>query len=234
MRVLAVVPARGGSKAVPRKNLRLLAGRSLLAHVADVARATTSLTRTVLSTDDEEISAVGGDVGLDVPFRRPAALATDTARSADVAVHALDCVEAQGDEAYDVVVLLEPTSPLRLATDIDDAVDLLARHSAVDAVVSVCKVDAPHPMKMQVVREGRLRPLFPDVWRDGLRRQDLPDVYELTGTVYAVRASALRRTLSFWGGRVAPLVIPRARAVNIDTGLDFVLAEALLTSRSTT
>lgn len=231
MRVLAVVPARGGSKAVPRKNLGLLAGRPLLAHAADAARAAASITRTVLSTDDEEIRTAGAALGLDVPFLRPAHLATDTARSADVAVHALETVEAAGDEPYDVVVLLEPTSPLRLAADIDRAVAVLNRDAGVDAVVSVCQVEAPHPMKMQVVRDGRLEPLFPEVWRDGLRRQDLPVVYELTGTVYAVRASSLRQTRSFWAGSVAPLVVPRARAVNIDSAVDFVVAEALISSR---
>lgn len=211
----------------------MLAGRPLLAHTAAVALEARSLTRTVLSTDDEEIRTVGMALGLDVPFLRPAPLATDTARSADVALHALDAVEALGDAAYDVVVLLEPTSPLRLAADIDAAIARLTAEPALDAVVSVCQVDAPHPMKMQVVRDGRLAPLFPDVWRDGLRRQDLPAVYELTGTVYAVRAATLRRTGSFWGGDVAPLIVPRARAVNIDSALDFVVAEALLSSPGT-
>lgn len=223
-----MIPARGGSKAVPRKNLGELAGRSLLAHAASAARAARSLTRIVLSTDDAEIRAAGAALGLDVPFMRPIELATDTARSADVALHALDTVEATGDAPYDVVVLLEPTSPLRLPEDIDTAVVLLERETALDAVVSVCQVDAPHPMKMQVVNAGRLAPLFPDVWRDGLRRQDLPPVYELTGTVYAVRAATLRKSRSFWTGAVAPLVVPRSRAVNIDSAIDFVVAEALL------
>lgn len=230
MKALAVIPARGGSKAVPRKNLGLLAGRSLLAHAAAAAGAARSLTRTVLSTDDDEIRAAGLALGLDVPFVRPAALATDAARSADVALHALETIEASGDAGYDVVVLLEPTSPLRLATDIDEAVGRLDRDTHADAVVSVCQVEAPHPMKMQMVTGGRLVPLFPDVWRDGLRRQDLPPVYELTGTVYAVRVSALRRTRSFWSGTVAPLIVPRSRAVNIDSALDFVVAEALLSA----
>lgn len=228
MRVLGVIPARGGSKAIPRKNLSLLAGRPLVVHAAEAARGATRLTRTILSTDDPEIRAVGIEWGLDVPFARPADLATDSARSADVAAHAVEAVEAQEGAAYDAVVLLEPTSPLRRSGDIDAALEILERSADVSAVVSVCKVDAPHPMKMQVIRDGRLEPLFPDVWREGLRRQDLPAVYELTGTVYAVRAGVLKQTRSFWTGKVAPLEIPRARAVNIDGAVDVVMAEALL------
>lgn len=228
MRVLGVIPARGGSKAIPRKNLSLLAGRPLVVHAAEAARGATRVTRTILSTDDPEIRAVGLEWGLDVPFARPADLATDSARSADVAAHAVETMEAQEGLAYDAVVLLEPTSPLRRSSDIDAALEILAGAPEVSAVVSVCRVDAPHPMKMQLIRGGRLAPLFPDVWRDGLRRQDLPAVYELTGTVYAVRADVLKRTRSFWTGQVAPIEIPRTRAVNIDGALDIVVAEALL------
>lgn len=228
MKVLAVVPARGGSKGVPGKNVRPLVGRPLLAYTSDCIRASRRITRALLSSDDAEILAVGRQLGLEAPFVRPASLAGDHVPSADVALHALGHVEQEEGEVYDAVVLLEPTAPLRTAEDIDAALDALLASDA-DSVVSVCRVEAPHPGKMQVIEGGVLKPFMPDIWRDGIPRQKLFPVYFLNGAVYAVRREILQRTGSLWGARTLAYVMPPERSVNIDAALDFRIAEALLT-----
>jgi CMP-N-acetylneuraminic acid synthetase len=229
MNVLGVIPARGGSKGIPRKNLCPLHGRPLLAYTIDSAHESLRLSRTVLSSDDPEILEVGRALGVEVPFVRPAALSGDTTGSAEVVRHALDAMETTG-ERFEAVVLLEPTAPLRTGADIDAAIDRL-ESSGTDSVVSVCRVDAPHPIKMQRIEGDRLLPFLPDHWREGLTRQGLPPVYALNGAVYAVRADVMRDTGSLWGRTTAPLVMPAERSVNIDSALDLVLAEVLLTRR---
>jgi CMP-N-acetylneuraminic acid synthetase len=204
----------------------LLQGRPLLAYTILAARSSRKLSRTVLSSEDPEILEVGRSLGADVPFVRPDTLSGDAVGSAAVVRHALETLEAAG-ERYDAVVLLEPTAPLRTAVDIDTALDRL-ESSGTDSVVSVCRVDAPHPIKMQKIEADRLVPFLPDLWREGLTRQALPPVYALNGAVYAVRAEVVRTTGSLWGRNTTPLVMPPERSVNIDSALDLALAEILL------
>jgi CMP-N,N'-diacetyllegionaminic acid synthase len=226
MKALGVIPARGGSKGIPRKNLVPLLGRPLIVYTLRCAQMSRRLHRTVLSSEDQEILAVARAAGADIPFVRPATLAGDASTSVQVVRHALDTLEEAG-EHYDAVVLLEPTAPLRTAADIDAALDRLEASGA-DAVISVCRVDAPHPIKMQRIEDDRLVPFLPELWRDGLTRQQLPPVYALNGAVYATRTSVLRATGSLWGHSAAPLVMPPERSVNIDSPLDLALAELLL------
>lgn len=221
-----MIPARGGSKGIVRKNLVLLHGQPLLAYTIHSARTSRRLSRTVLSSEDPEILEVGRALGADAPFVRPDALSGDAVGSADVVRHALDTLEAAG-ERYDAIVLLEPTAPLRTGADIDAALDRL-ESSGADSVISVCRVDAPHPIKMQRIEADRLVPFLPDLWREGLTRQTLPPVYALNGAVYAVRADVVRTTGSLWGQNTAPLVMPAERSINIDSVLDLALAELLL------
>lgn len=228
MQVLGIVPARGGSRAVPRKNLRLLAGRPLLAYTADAALASRRLSRVVLSTDDAEIAAAGRQLGLEVPFLRPAALAGDETPMLPVVAHALEAMSAAGFSA-EVAVLLQPTSPLRRAEHIDAAVDLLEATGA-DSVVSV--VEVPHqfnPLSVLTMEEGRLRPFL-----DGpmpVRRQDKPRVFARNGpAVLAVRAAAVARG-SLYGEDSRALVMRADESVDIDTLADFDQIERLLAAR---
>ncbi len=230
MRTLAVIPARGGSKGVPGKNVRPVAGRPLLAYTADAVRAATRLTRTVVSTDDDTIAAVAAGLGLDVPFRRPADLASDDAPMLPVLQHALAALE--GDEPYDAVVLLQPTSPLRRGEHIDAAVAHLA-DSGADSVVSV--VEVPHqysPVSVLRLDAGRLRP-----WQEGAtvtRRQDKPRLFARNGpAVLAVRAAVLRAG-SLYGHDCRPLVMTMRESYDIDTPDDLELIELLLSRRQRT
>ncbi|HLE57406.1 MAG TPA: acylneuraminate cytidylyltransferase family protein, partial [Rhodothermia bacterium] len=145
-RVLAVIPARGGSKGVPRKNLVQLCGRPLIAYTIEAGLSAKSVSRLVVSTEDEEIASVARSLGADVPFIRPATLATDAAQSLPVVQHAVQAVEEFEGAPYEVIVMLQPTTPLRTADDIDSAVTLLLESGA-DSVVSVVDVGGHHPYR---------------------------------------------------------------------------------------
>lgn len=225
-RVLAVIPARGGSKGVPGKNIQAVAGLPLLAWTINAAKASAYVDRTILSSDDPEIIEVARAHGCEIPFQRSAELATDTATSVDVLLDALS--RAPG---YDIVVLLQPTSPLRTATDIDGALDLLVENGA-QSCVSVCEA-GDHPwLVFGRDAEGRLRPFCLPPEAVSLRRQDLPSAYVLNGAVYAIRAAELttRRSL-FEPGRTVPFVMPIEKSLDVDTWDDIVCANEIL-SRS--
>jgi len=227
LKVLGVIPARGGSKGILRKNLVPLAGRPLIAFPIQAALESKCLTRTILSSEDAEIRAVALSLGADVPFIRPAELATDVASSRAVARHALSRAEEEEGFEYDMVCLLQPTCPLRVASDIDEAVRLLTQSDA-DAVVSLTRVDDPHPVKMMLVTDGVVHPLFPDKWHESVRRQELPPVFYLNGAVYCVRRSVLVETGSLWGDKTLAYEMPAERSVNVDSLADLRMAESIL------
>jgi len=231
VRTLGVIPARGGSKGVPRKNIAPLHGRPLIQYTIEAARSSRLLGRVLVSSEDDEIITIAQELGAEVPFRRPADLARDDATAVAVACHALRFVEEEEKGVYDFVALLEPTAPLRKAQDIDEALGLLTSSGA-DSVAGVCRLEAPHPAKLKVIEEGRIRPFLPGLWREGLKRQDLEPVYFLNGAIYAVRRDVLVEKKTFWGERTIPYIMPPERSVNIDTWLDLRLAEALMGERT--
>jgi N-acylneuraminate cytidylyltransferase len=220
MRVLGLIPARGGSKGIPGKNLVELGGRSLLSWTAGAALES-GLTRTVISTDDEAIAAEAVRCGIEVPFIRPAHLASDEAASIDVVLHALDNV----DESYEAVMLLQPTSPFREVADINGAIALLEQ-SVADSVVSVVEVGDAHPARMKFIEDGVLiDPPFAEEY-EGQPRQTLPKLYLRNGAVYLTRVASLRQR-TFKGQRSLAWVMPETRSVNIDSPLDLVVARSL-------
>lgn len=229
MRVLGIIPARGGSKGIPRKNLAPLAGKPLLFYTIRAALGSKRLTRAILSSEDHEVRTVGRSLGVDVPFVRPMELATDDASSRAVAKHALLFAEEEEGRQYDAVCLLQPTCPLRESADIDGAIQMLEGSDA-DAVVSLTQVEEPHPVKMMVVRHGLVQPLLPDQWRETVRRQDLPPTFYLNGAVYCARRAVLVESDSLWGTKTLAHVMPAERSVNIDSPLDLRIAELVLTT----
>jgi N-acylneuraminate cytidylyltransferase len=225
-RVLALIPARGGSKGVPQKNIAPLGGRPLIAWTVAAAHGSAFIDRLILSSDDAAIIAAAAAAGCEAPFVRPADLASDTARSIDVVRHAMDWAEAEGGGAYDYLALLQPTSPLRTAADIDACIR--ACHDS-DAPAAVTVVEPQHSPYWMYARDGqgRLSPLL-QAAADSSRRQDLPAAYLPNGAVYVGRCSELRRADSFVMPGVLGVVMPPERSVDIDTPLDFTLAELLL------
>lgn len=224
--VLALIPARGGSKGVSRKNVRLLGDRPLLAHAVDAARASKLITRIVLTTDDEEIATVGRRVGCDVPFLRPPTLAADDTSMLEVIRHALNMLRTAEQYTPETIVLLQPTTPFRLGADIDDALTLLTNRNF-DAVVSVVEVPTHYSPPWQFVLQDDAMYLY-----DGhplgdiiTRRQDLPFTYIRNGAIYAFRRASFERTGSIYGDRCGALIMPPDRSINIDTPDDWAEAE---------
>jgi CMP-N-acetylneuraminic acid synthetase len=227
MRVLGLVPARGGSRGVPRKNARLLGGKPLLQYTADAALAARLLTRVVLSTDDAEIAEIGRRCGLDVPFMRPAELARDETPMVPVVRHALEAVEAT-DGAYDAVCLLQPTAPLRGSEEIDACIELLERAGA-DTVITVRRVPEEYnPHWVYLVDESGALRLSTGEDAPIARRQDLPPAFHRDGAVYVARRAVVMERGSLFGDRVLGYVSHREHTVNIDGPADWRRAEQLV------
>jgi CMP-N-acetylneuraminic acid synthetase len=228
--VLAIVPARGGSKGVPRKNVsELTTGRTLLHYVAEAARQATRVSKVVLSTEDDEIAQVGRQAGLEVPFMRPAELAADETPMLPVLRHAIDQVAA-GGWTPEYVVLLQPTSPCRRSTHIDDALSLLMTQGA-DSVVTVVEVPKHlSPDYVMKIEDGTLRPFLPEGARV-TRRQDVRPAYYRDGTVYAFRRDTIERFGNIYGDRCLPLVIDASESLSIDSPADWAEAKRILEAR---
>jgi CMP-N-acetylneuraminic acid synthetase len=228
VRTIGIIPARGGSKGIPRKNLAPLLGKPLLAYTIEAAKASGFLTDIVVSTEDQEIATVSRDCGAQVPFYRPAELATDKTLSVPVVLHALREMEQITSKPYDIVVMLQPTSPLRSAHDIDSGIQLLLDTGA-DSVISVVNVGGHHPFRMKrVVGQNVLINYIDQGFEDMRPRQELPPVYIRSGALYIVRRSVLAEQQTFVGRDCRAYIMPEGRAINIDTRLDLILAEQLL------
>lgn len=225
MRILALVLARGGSKRLPGKNIRVLGGKPLIVWSIDAVKDLPEVCDILVSTDDAGIGAVCAQAGALVPWLRPAELATDTASSVDVALHALDWYEAQHG-AVDGLLLLQPTSPFRTRATVARGVALFAAHGGASVVgVSPC---VAHPMWAMKLDGGRLAPFLPGAGL-GTRSQDLPEAYALNGGFYLSAPADLRASGAFVGPRsVALIVASPQEALDIDTEFDWTVAEAVL------
>jgi CMP-N-acetylneuraminic acid synthetase len=229
MSVLGLVPARGGSKGVPGKNVRPLAGHTLLEYTARAARDSGVLDRIILSTDSSEIAEAGRKAGLEVPFVRPVALAADDTPMVLVIEHALAELSRQR-WSPEIVVLLQPTSPLRRPDHIREALSML-RETGADSVVTVIEVPRHlSPDYVMRIEGGRLRPFLPDGARV-TRRQDARAAYSRDGTVYAFRRSTIERTGGIYGEDCRPLLIDARDSLSIDSPADWDEAERLLARR---
>lgn len=226
MTPLFIIPARGGSKGIPGKNIRPLGGKPLIEYSIDVARQlATSPRHIIVSTDDEAIAAVARRAGVDVPWLRPASLATDTSGSREVILHAMDKADEAGIR-YDCVVLLQPTSPLRTAADVKACLDLYS--DAVDMVVTV-KPAACNPYYDCFETDPATGYLHVSKG-DGLitRRQDAPPAWQYNGAVYVINPASIRRyQLGAMPRRVAS-PMPADRSVDLDSLLDWQIAESLI------
>ena len=235
IRALGLIPARGGSKGVPRKNLRTLAGKPLLAWTAESALAARGLSRVILSTEDAEIAQTGRELGLDVPFLRPAELATDRAATLPVVQHVLRACADLG-ESYDAVCLLQPTQPFRSCLDIEKAIALF-RTSAADSVVSVLPLPAehhPHWAYLEVEPSSSAATpsttpriaLASGASQPTTRRQDLPRAFHREGSIYITRSRVVMAG-SLYGESVVGYEMDPDRSVNIDTLDDWQRAEEM-------
>lgn len=226
--LLALVPARGGSKGIPKKNVMPIAGKPLLAWTIEAALSAGSVDEVVVSTEDEEIAGVARHYGGLVPFMRPVELSGDEVSAVDVALHAIEWAENIKGKRPEYLLLLQPTSPLRTAEDIDGAVALAFSREA-ESVVSVCECDK-HPFwTRRIAADGRLDPLF-EVPAGNVPRQQLPTAYAFNGALYVTRIDALVEKRTFVTDRTLAYVMPRERSIDIDTPFDARIAELLLES----
>jgi N-acylneuraminate cytidylyltransferase/CMP-N,N'-diacetyllegionaminic acid synthase len=227
--VLAIVPARGGSKGLPGKNKRPLRGKPLVAWPIAAALNARAVDKVLCTTDDPEIRDIALAHGAHAPFLRPAHLASDTASSIDAILHAVDHLAAAG-ERYDYVVVLEPTSPLTTADDVGAALATLhARRTDADAIVGVSKVESTHPeYDVRLGADGRISPYMAPNFKSLKRRQDIEPLHFLEGSLYISTLAALRAERSFYHGRTLGFEVPRWKSVEIDELVDFLFVETLL------
>lgn len=225
-RILAVVPARGGSKGIKLKNLREVGGRSLVARVSDVIRGVPEIDRAVVSTDHDGIAAAAENAGIAAPFRRPEPLSGDRIGDLEVLVHALEATEAIDGQRYDVVVMLQPTSPLRTAEMVSAAIKMLVEGDW-DSVWTVSKTDTKaHPLK-QLTISGSALDYYDTRGAEIVARQQLEPVYHRNGIAYAITRDCLLKQQSIRGQRCGAHII-EGEHVSIDTEWDLALVELLL------
>ncbi len=228
-RILAIIPARGGSKGIPRKNIRPLAGKPLIAYSILPAKQSKYIDRLIISSDDQEIIAVAKSFGAEAPFVRPSELASDTAKSLPVMQHAVKFCEVAEGGKYDFVVLLEPTGPMRVTEDIDGAIEMAINKEA-DSVVGLMELEDANPVRVKKIVNGKIEPFcIPEP--EGLRRQDQEKAYLRNGSIYVFRRDSLVENNSLWGKESLAYVMPRERSVNIDEESDFLVAEYFLKKR---
>jgi N-acylneuraminate cytidylyltransferase len=226
VRILALVTARGGSKRIPGKNLRLLGGRPLVAWSIEVITGVPEICQILVSTDDPEIAAAARAAGASVPWLRPAALASDTASSVDVCLHALDWYESE-QGPIDGLLLLQPTSPFRRRVSVLRGVELFRTHER-RAVIGVSPAGS-HPYWCFTLEGETLRPYVPAAPREQ-RSQDLPPAYVVNGAFYLIAPADLRARRAFLSDDAVPLLMEDpAEAIDIDTEWDWTLAQAALT-----
>ena len=229
-RVLAVVPARGGSKGIPLKNLRTIAGRPLVALAGDISRKVPEIDRAVVSTDHPEVARIAREAGLDAPFLRPEPISGDRIGDWDVLSHALTATEADDGQTYDIVVMMQPTSPLRTAEMVSATIRMLSEGNW-DSVWSVSETDSKgHPLKQLRVQDGAMD-YYDPAGASIIARQQLVPMYHRNGIAYVITRECLLEQRSIKGRRSGAYVIP-GEHVSIDTEWDIALVEFILARRA--
>ncbi len=226
-KIIGVIPARGGSKSILRKNIKMLQGKPLVAYTIEEAKKSKYLTHLVVSTEDEEIKNISLKYGAEVPFFRPKELATDDALAIPTVQHAVITLEKIKNIKYDYIIMLQPTAPLRKTEDIDKALAMLIEAGA-DGVISVVDVDNWHPMKMKKFDENSYLIDYETPPVENPPRQILPRVYMVNGAIYSTKRDVFMEKNTFKGEKCLGYIMPPERSVNIDTEIDFLIAEYYL------
>ena len=227
-KILGLITARGGSKGIPKKNVRLLAGKPLIAWTIEAALLSRHLSRVIVSTDDLEIAEISRQWGAKVPFMRPAELAQDDSPHVPVVTHAFHWLESHEKAQFDYALVLQPTSPLRSSGDIDNAIQLALEKDA-DSVISVCEAPS-HPYQTKRVVDDKLQN-FISIPEGYLPRQELPPAYAVNGAIYLVGRDVIVNNHTFYTDRTYAYVMPPERSLDIDTPWDLYLAELILRDR---
>jgi len=222
--VLAIIPARGGSKGVENKNIKKLNGEPLISHTIKEAKKSKYISKIIVSTDSLEISDISKKYGAKVPFIRPKNLATDKSLTYDVVKHCVDFYKHQ-NQVFDIILLLQPTTPFRSVNQIDKAIEILSKEKDFNSIVSVVDVDGNHPHRMKIIKNGQLLNYIDQGFEDMSPRQSLPKVYIRSGSIYAIRYEAFLKEKSLVSSKCLPLVISHEESINVDTINDFNYCE---------
>lgn len=229
-KVLGLIPARGGSKGVPKKNIKYLLGKPLIQYTIEAAKKSKYIDHLIVSTDCIEIAKVCRDLSVDVPFIRPDNLATDLAKAIGVIQHAVTKIEEIDNLSYEIIVYLEPPNPLRNVEDIDNCIDLFEENKP-DSVVSVQEANQFHPILMKQIKNGRICPIWKEE-PEGVPRQLYdPVAYMRNGAVYVFKKELIMSGVMY-GNEVLPYIMPIDRSVCIDDMMDWYVAEAWMKSRN--
>ena len=223
MKIVAIIPARGGSKGIPKKNIKHLRGKPLISYTIKHANKSKYINKIIVSTEESEIAKISKECGAEI-IKRPEELARDESPTMDVIFHVLEVLRSE-NYIPDIVILLQPTSPLRTAEDIDKAVELFL-NSGCESVVSVCEVEHPPYWSFKIGR-GYLKPLFGKK-KLGLRRQDFNNIYRVNGAIYISTPQTLYQYKSFHCDRTIPHIMSIERSIDIDTAIDFMLSELVM------
>ena len=224
--MIAITPARGGSKGLPRKNIKLLDGLPLISHTINAALASNFVDRVIVSTDDKEISSIAKEFGAEVPFIRPVEFANDTSMVMDTYLHAVDWISKEDKKPVQSFVSLLPTIPFRNSDDIDEAIKIFKNKNA-NSVISVVESTVPLHWYRRISKEGLLENYLPE-FNAVKNRQELEKTYIPNGAVYVFQTEVLRSTRQYYTKKTYPYIMPRERSVDIDDLLDFEWAEYLL------
>ena len=224
--MIAIIPARGGSKGLPRKNIKLLDGLPLISHTINAALASNFVDRVIVSTDDKEISSIAKEFGAEVPFIRPVEFANDTSMVMDTYLHAVDWISKEDKKPVQSFVSLLPTIPFRNSDDIDEAIKIFKNKNA-NSVISVVESTVPLHWYRRISKEGLLENYLPE-FNAVKNRQELEKTYIPNGAVYVFQTEVLRSTRQYYTKKTYPYIMPRERSVDIDDLLDFEWAEYLL------
>ena len=228
--MIAIIPARGGSKGLPNKNIKLLAGIPLICHSIKTALASNLIDRVIVSTEDNEIASIAKDCGAEVPFMRPANLATDTSKVIDTYLHVVDMIAKENSKPIKSFVALLPTAPLRTNENIDEAIKIFNDKNA-DSVVSVVEAPVPLQWHMYINDQEILKNYLPE-FNVLKNRQEDKETFVPNGAIYIFRTEVLRSTRQYYTKKTYPYVMPRERSADIDDLLDFEWAEYLLDKRT--
>jgi len=226
MTIIAIIPARGGSESIPRKNIKLLADKPLIVYTIETALECKLLERVIVTTDDEEIAAISKEHGAEVPFIRPRELALDTTPMLPVLQHAVSYLEQNEKLRIDIVVILQPTSPFREVSDIENCIKKLQNEKA-DSVVTVCEAEHNPYFVMMKFQNDNLVPLL-KTEKPVTRRQDAPKVYRLNGAVYAVRRGVLMNENKIFTDNTKAVIMLHEKSIDLDRPLDFEFADFLM------
>lgn len=222
-KILAIIPARGGSKGVLRKNIKMLAGKPLIAWTIEEAKKSKYISRLILSSEDDEIINVAKKYGCEVPFKRPIELAQDNTPGIEPVLHA---IEKLGADDYDFVILLQPTSPLRTIEDIDGCIEFALKNKS-DFVVSVTEPNKSPYWMYKLKSNGTMEPLIQQIVT-ATRRQDLSKVYALNGALYFGKIKKILKEKSFLTNSTKAYIMPINRSFDIDNELDFIICDQII------